>query len=205
MKTITEITDVKIDYPEAGMVTIVGRVEDKTFSSPGQCNTAQEICAGNKRWYRGHRVTEEAVSMFRNSEGIGIPKVTGFAILQKCISKIGVLIENFLTWSPIIIKQPEYVEINTKETCSFSIEVSTEFQDEMPVTYQWFETLDGKTGRTLDEGGSFSGTKTSTLKIEAGAGHSGAGYFCVATNGGGSTKSQDARLILSVMPEENKI
>ena len=95
---------------------------------------------------------------------------------------LAVAAEPKLSWPPIFTKFPQSVTIKSCESATFTIEVAI---GELPTTYQWQFSLEGK-GWTNVEG-------QTTPKLSATVAGQ---YRCVATNDSGSTSTDGAILTI---------
>jgi hypothetical protein len=92
------------------------------------------------------------------------------------------------------VGEPGSVTILQGQTTSLSL---SSVEGTPPLTYQWYE---GSLSNPLSDMNEFSGSETNALTITDATTADTASYFCVVSNGGGSTTSQPASVNVIIPP-----
>lgn len=149
---------------------------DTGEETPGQ--PTQQVTVGhtsplNVKWARNIQISNEFVFVKR----YGCPVV---GIHVDDLVALAVAAEPGLSWPPVFTKFPESATVKIGESTTLSVEVAA---GELPTTYQWQTSTDGKVWTDIE------GQKSFLLSVSQ-AGQ----YRCVATNGAGSTSTAGAIL-----------
>lgn len=144
--------------------------------------------ATNPNYPRIFQLDSAYVTLMRpNSSGAAY--ICGISLTA--LAALFVAIVPQLTWPPIIGTQPDNVTTNGDNGASFEIAASSEIS----ITYQWKKSIDnGATFSNVTNGGVYAGATTDTLAISDCNGLGGTIYQCIATNGSGSTTSDNVGL-----------
>ena len=148
---------------------------EETPGQPTQQITINHTSPLNLRWTRNIQLSNEFLFVKR----YGCPAV-GMHVDD--FIALAVAAEPKLSWPPVFTKFPQSTTIKSGESATFTIEVSI---GELPTTYQWQTSVDGKTWLNID------GQTTQTVTVKDSG-----WYRCVATNDSGSTSTDGAILTI---------
>lgn len=146
---------------------------EETPSQPTQQVTIGHTSSLNMKWARNIQISNEFVFVKR----YGCPAV---GIHVDDLVALVVSAEPALSWPPAFTKFPQSVSVKFGESSTLAVEVAA---GELPITYQWQSSTDGKTWTDI------AGQTSPTISCKD-AGQ----YRCVASNGAGSTSTAGAIL-----------
>jgi hypothetical protein len=185
MKTIREITSIAVDRPEKGSITIVAKYGSEHFGQPSRRITVGEYTP-NPKWSRAHQLTDEAYLILRNG-------AKSVAWMVEVLSEIACALEPSLSWSPIIVTQPQSKSCKVEETTSVSVEVGV---SESPLNYRWQRFCDSQWFEIATNEPTYSGQETATLLCKPSV----SGQIklrCAVTNLSGATNSDEVILTIT--------
>src|SRR6478736_2447531 len=145
MKQVT-VTNVEVDSPSPGLITITASYADATPTQPAQQVTVGEFPAGNLKWSRGHSLTNSGLLVKRNTTS-GV-KAAGFDLESLGLVAIALVPE--LTYPPVFSLQPVAASISSGGSGSMTATAAAETS----VSYQW--QYESKATNTLNVSGNFN-------------------------------------------------